>query len=66
MDFSSALKGIKAGFRLRRPDWPEGDSVSIMSNGAALCFSYTDAHVGKTFTWDILHEDILAEDWEIV
>ena len=71
MDFSTALKEIKAGHRMRRSGWNgKGMWVNIQrpSGGSkmTLPYIYMRTAQGDLVPWLASQTDILAEDWGFV
>lgn len=56
LTFSEALEAMKAGKKIRRPDWPV--CRAWIEDGRIL--------LTEDYDWDLNDLELLAEDWEIV
>jgi len=68
-DFGTAIGLMKMGRKVRRKSWyPESNFVSTDRDNAAIFFNSLSAfgNLPGVTLWQDSHQDILAEDWEIV
>ena len=71
MDFSNALKGIKAGHRVARSGWNGKNmwlELQVPDEGSkmTLPYIYMSTAQGDLVPWLASQTDILATDWELV
>ena len=70
MDFSKALKLLKAGRKIKRKDWSEFYHIFILqvikTGSPGEMVSYIEVRMfegGNSISWNCNDQDILAEDW---
>jgi hypothetical protein len=71
MDFSNALKGIKAGHRVARSGWNGKGmwlELQVPDEGSkmTLPYIYMSTAQGDLVPWLASQTDIMADDWELV
>ncbi len=72
MDFSKALRGLKAGDRIARPTWPKGryiylnETLNDQGERKSAYIGFHNPEIPGVSGWMPLPGDILAEDWEAV
>lgn len=81
VDFSSALRGLKDGLRVRRRAWKEGaflfledhpiprlqgELVKLRGTPIHCAICYFDPDDGITIGWAPRQDDMLLEDWSEV
>jgi hypothetical protein len=59
MSFGRALELLRTGHRLRRFSWKDRDAYLVLQSG----FIWHSYPGGRVQHWNMIQEDILAEDW---
>jgi hypothetical protein len=63
VDFSQALNAMKRGGKVRRVVWSETRWIEIRDD--PLPFICMTNLQGGILPWGALHDDLLAEDWDV-
>jgi hypothetical protein len=68
LDFSYALRAMKAGLRATRTGWISGTYVALAFGDARLTlpYFYLVTPNGQSMPWSPSHTDLLIEDWSVV
>ena len=60
MDFSTALRFLKEGCRIRRSDWEEGEYLFLKDS---IIYLFWD---DRDWIEELISKDLLATDWEVM
>jgi len=68
MDFSKALEAMKDEKKIRRSDMQSNTYICYMSciESKFVLVKLSDKYLYTPTTYQFTHDDLLAEDWEIV